>query len=82
MKNMAVLKRFLSYIAVAVIGGALFLSIMKLTSMYFGDPYYGLIGMLGLGFLWLTWTMSASQVESEEREAQYAKEREKLNLKA
>jgi len=82
MKNIAVLKKFLSYIAVAVIGGALFLGIMKLTSMYFGDPYYGLIGMLGLTFIWFTWSMSASQVESEEREAQYAKEREKLNLKA
>jgi len=82
MKNIAVLKKFLSYIAVAVIGGALFLGIMKLTSMYFGDPYYGLIGMLGLAFIWFTWSMSASQVESEEREAQYAKEREKLNLKA
>ena len=81
MKNIAVLKKFLSYMAVAVIGGALFLSIMKITSMYFGDPYYGLIGMLGLGFIWFTWTMCVSQVESEEREAQYAKEREKLNLK-
>ena len=82
MKNIAVLKKFLSYIAVAVIGGALFLGIMKLTSMYFGDPYYGLIGMLILGFMWFTWSMSVSQVESEEREAKYAKERERLNLKA
>lgn len=82
MKNIAVLKKFLSYMAVAVIGGALFLGIMKLTSMYFGDPYYGLIGMLGLVFIWFTWSMSASQVESEQREAQYAKERAKLNLKA
>ena len=76
MKNMAVLKRFLSYIAVAVLGGTLFFSIMKLTSMYFGDPYYGLIGMLVLGFICFTWSMSASQVESELREARWAKERE------
>jgi len=79
MKNKAVLKRFLSYIAIAVIGGALFFSIMKLTTMYFGDPYYGLIAMLGFGFIWFTWTMSVSQVESEQREARWAKERaEKL----
>ena len=83
MKNMAVLKRFLSYMAVAVIGGALFLSIMKIASMYFGDPYYGLIAIIGLGFIWFTWTISASQVESEEKEARWAKEREeRLNLKA
>jgi hypothetical protein len=38
--------------------------------------------MLGLVFIWFTWSMSVSQVESEQREAQYAKERAKLNLKA
>ena len=82
MKNIAVLKKFSSYMLGALIGGALFVGVMKLTSMYFGDPYYGLIGMLGLVFIWFTWSMSVSQVESEQREAQYAKEREKLNLKA
>ena len=81
MKNMAVLKRFLSYMAVAVIGGALFLGVMKITTMYFGDPYYGLIAMLGFGFTWFTWSMSVSQVESEEREARWAKERKALNSK-
>ena len=82
MKNIAVLKKFSSYMLGALIGGALFLGVIKLTSMYFGDPYYGLIVMLGLVFIWFTWSMSVSQVESEQREAQYAKERAKLNLKA
>jgi len=83
MKNMAVLKKFLSYLVGMAIGGILFLGVMKLASMYMGDPIYGLIAIIGLGFLWFTWTMSVSQVESEEREARWAKEREeRLNLKA
>ena len=83
MKNKAVLKRFLSYLVGMAIGGVLFLGIMKLADMYLGDPTYGLIAVIGLGFIWFTWTMSVSQVESEEREARWAKEREeRLNLKA
>ena len=76
MKNMAVLKKFLSYIVGMAIGGVLILGIMKLAETYFGNPTYGLIAILGLGFLWFTWTMSVSQVETEEREARWAKERE------
>jgi len=83
MKNTAVLKRFLSYLIGMAIGGVLFLGIMKLAGTYLGNPTYGLIAILGLGFLWFTWTMSVSQVESEEREAKWAKERaERLNSKA
>ena len=83
MKNKAVLKRFLSYLLGIAIGGVLFLGVMKLAELYFGNPTYGLIAILGLGFIWFTWTMSVSQVESEEREAQWAKEKaQRANLKA
>ena len=75
-----VLKRFLSYLVGMAIGGVLFLGIMKLADMYFGDPTYGLIAVIGLGFIWFTWTMSVSQVESEEREARWAKERTENRL--
>lgn len=78
--NVKVLKRFLSYLVGMAIGGVLFLGIMKLADMYFGDPTYGLIAVIGLGFIWFTWTMSVSQVESEEREARWAKERTENRL--
>ena len=39
-------------------------------------PSYGVIGILGIFLIWFTWTMSVSfQVESEMREAEWAKEK-------
>ena len=38
-------------------------------------PSYGVIGILGIFPIWFTWTMSVSQVESEMREAEWAKEK-------
>ena len=73
--NVKVLKKFISYLIGMAIGGVLFLGIMKLAGTYLGNPTYGLIAILGLGFLWFTWTMSVSQVESEEREEKWARER-------
>lgn len=73
--NVKVLKKFISYLIGMAIGGVLFLGIMKLAGTYLGNPTYGLIAILGLGFLWFTWTMSVSQVESEEREEKWAREK-------
>ena len=41
----------------------------------FQIPSYGVIGILGIFLIWFTWTMSVSQVESEMREAEWAKEK-------
>ena len=45
-----------------------------------GDPSYGIIGILGTFLIWFTYTMAKSQVESEEREAKWAKERAESRL--
>jgi len=76
MKNMAVLKRFLSYLVGMLLGGVIFYLIAYGAKFFMGDPSYGIIGILGAFLIWFTYTMAKSQVESEEREAKWAKERE------
>ena len=73
MKNMAVLKRFLSYLVGMLLGGVIFYLIAYGAKFFMGDPSYGIIGILGAFLIWFTYTMAKSQVE---REAKWAKERE------
>lgn len=77
MKNIAVLKKFTSYLLGLLLGGVLFYGIASFAKAFFGDPSYGVIGILGIFLIWFTWTMSVSQVESEMREAEWAKEKAK-----
>jgi len=80
MKNMAVLKRFLSYLVGMLLGGVIFYLIAYGAKFFMGDPSYGIIGILGTFLIWFTYTMAKSQVESEEREAKWAKERAESKL--
>ncbi len=73
---MTVLKRFLSYLVGMLLGGVIFYLIAYGAKFFMGDPSYGIIGILGAFLIWFTYTMAKSQVESEEREAKWAKERE------
>lgn len=82
MKNIAILKRFTTYCGFSGLALLATSGILYSSEKLFGHSGYGVLGMtvvFALCFLWMT---AKSNVEIEQREAQWAKEREKLNLKA
>lgn len=80
MKNLAVLNRFLTYIAITVGAGAVFFGITFGSKELFGHGGYGLIGMLTLFTLWFLYVSAKSNVEWEEKEARWAQEKIKNKL--
>jgi len=75
MENMAVLKKFLSYIVYTVIGGSVFLGVTYLSRELTGQSGYGIIVMLGVFLLYTLYKMAESNVRMEETEARWATER-------
>ena len=76
MKNNAVLKKFLTYVAIAAVSIAGSLSIVHQSEKMFGNPMYGWLAIfVVLGLFWL-WTMADQQVSSEERQKRWDKEEE------
>ena len=81
MKNMAVLKKFFTYIAITVVAGAVFFGITYSAKELLGHGGYGIIAMFAVFTLWFLYSMAKSDVESKEREERYTKERDQQYAK-
>lgn len=73
--NIKVIKKFLSYIAITIIGMGTFFGISFLAKTYLGHEGYGVIGLIGIFMFWFLYTMAKSEVESAEREEKWAQEK-------
>ena len=68
MKNMAVLKQFSLNMALALGTFAVMWGAAMLSERYLGESLYAFLALLIVFFVLMTWTMSASQVQSRQRE--------------
>ena len=81
MKNIAILKKFTTYCGLSGLALLTTSGIMYSAEKLFGHSGYGLIAILVVFVISFLWMTAKSNVEIEEREAQWAKEREALRSK-
>ena len=74
MKNMAVLKQFSLNMALALGAFAVMWGAAMLSDRYLGESLYAFLALLIVFFVAMTWSMSASQVQSRQRELERQKE--------
>ena len=74
MKNIEVVKQFALNMALALGAFAVMWGAAMLSDRYLGESLYAFLALLIVFFVAMTWTMSASQVESRHREQQRQQE--------
>jgi hypothetical protein len=81
MKNIAILKKFTAYCGFSGLALLATAGIMYSAEKLFGQSGYGLLAILVVFVISFLWMTAKSNVEIEQREAQWAKEREALRSK-
>ena len=83
MKNIAIFKKFTTYCGLSGLGLLAVSGVMFGAEKLFGHSGYGLLAILTVFVISFLWMTAKSNVELEEKEARWAKEREEVfNSKA